>query len=52
MTMPKVTVSVRRMTEEDIDAVMDLGGNMISRRELAALGLEGPLDYSFVAVFR
>ena len=49
MTMPKVTVSVRRMTEEDIDAVMDLGGNMISRRELAALGLEGPLDYSFVA---
>lgn len=49
MTTPKVNVTVRRMTEEDIDAVMNLGGNMVSRRELTALGLEGPLDCSFVA---
>jgi len=50
MTVPKVHVTVRRMTEEDIDAVMELGGNIISRSELTDLGLEGPLDCSFVAV--
>ena len=49
MTAPKEKVTVRRMTAEDIDAIMVLGGNMISRRELTALGLEGPLDCSFVA---
>ena len=48
MTESKVTVTVRSMTEKDIDAVIDLGGNMISRGELTALGLEGPLDCSFV----
>ena len=49
MTERKVKVTVRRMTEEDIDAVLSLGGNMVSRHELMALGLEGPLDFSFVA---
>lgn len=49
MTASKVNVTVRRMTEVDIDGVMELGGKMISRRELTALGLEGPLDCSFVA---
>ncbi len=49
MTERKVKVIVRRMAEDDIDAVLSLGGNMVSRYELMALGLEGPLDFSFVA---
>jgi GNAT superfamily N-acetyltransferase len=49
MTERKVKVTVRRMTEDDIDAVLGLGGNMVSRYELTSLGLEGPLDFSFVA---
>jgi ribosomal protein S18 acetylase RimI-like enzyme len=49
MTVPKANVTVRRMTADDIDAIIKLGGNIISRHELTALGLEGPLDCSFVA---
>jgi N-acetylglutamate synthase-like GNAT family acetyltransferase len=49
MTERNVKVIVRRMTEDDIDAVLSLGGNMVSRYELMSLGLEGPLDFSFVA---
>ena len=49
MAERNVKVIVRRMTENDIDAVLSLGGNMVSRYELMSLGLEGPLDFSFVA---
>ena len=49
MTDKKVEVTVRQMTESDFDAVLSLGGDIISREDLIALKPGGPLDLSFVA---
>ncbi|MFC1914925.1 GNAT family N-acetyltransferase [Chloroflexota bacterium] len=37
------------MTEADIDSVMALGGDLISREDLLAFGLGAPFDVSYVA---
>ena len=42
-------VTVRQMTEDDIDSVLVLGGDLISREEFLAFELGAPFDVSFVA---
>jgi len=42
-------VTVRRMTEDDFDAVLALGGGVISRADLYLWEPGGPLDMSFIA---
>lgn len=49
MVDKKVKVTVRQMIESDFDAVLSLGGDIISRQDLIAWGAGGPLDLSFVA---
>ncbi len=49
MAERRVKVTVRRMVESDFDAVLSLGGDIISREDLIAWGAGGPLDLSFIA---
>ena len=42
-------VTVRPMTEGDIDSVLVLGGDLISQEDLLAFELGAPFDVSFVA---
>ena len=42
-------IAIRKMSKDDFDAVLALGGNLIDLEDLVVLEPGGPLDLSFVA---
>ncbi len=42
-------IAIRKMSKDDFDAVLALGGNLIDLEDLVASEPGGPLDLSFVA---